>query len=409
MAPLSAFEAADLKLYKDGSNVERTSANGITMTSPFDGIVGLHDVAIDLSDNSDSGFYAAGSFYAVVLSPDTETVDSQTIVKVLAYFEIGVPVANVTQFGGSAGTFASGRPEVNTTHVAGTTQTAGDIIADTNDIQARLPGALTGAGNIKADAQVVSDKTNYSLAQTFPSNFASMLIDSSGRVTVGAIVNGAIAAATFAANALDAVWSTTIRLLTAGTNIVLAKNTGVTGFTDIDAAGVRLAVGLATANLDTQLDALPTAAEITADMDANSTRLSSIDGKTSALPSDPADASDIAAAFGVVNAGLATIDSDVLAVGTSVLTRAEPGDAMTLTAGERADLANALLDLADSVESGLTLRGSIRLMAASLAGKLAGAPGTTIAIRNAVADSKVRITATVDANGNRTALSTDTA
>jgi hypothetical protein len=58
---------------------------------------------------------------------------------------------------------------------------------------------------------------------------------------------------------------------------VLAKGTGVTGFNDLDAAGVRGAVGLASANLDTQL--------------------SNISGKTANLPSDPADASDIAAAF----------------------------------------------------------------------------------------------------------------
>lgn len=49
------------------------------------------------------------------------------------------------------------------------------------------------------------------------------------------------------------VWAVATRTLTAGTNIVLAKGAGVTGFTDIDAAGVRTAVGLATANLDTQL------------------------------------------------------------------------------------------------------------------------------------------------------------
>ena len=34
---------------------------------------------------------------------------------------------------------------------SGTAQTAGDIIGDTNDIQARLPAALTADGNIKAD------------------------------------------------------------------------------------------------------------------------------------------------------------------------------------------------------------------------------------------------------------------
>lgn len=52
------------------------------------------------------------------------------------------------------------------------------------------------------------------------------------------------------------VWAAATRTLTAGTNIVLAKGTGVTGFNDLDAAGVRTAVGLAAANLDTQLGAI---------------------------------------------------------------------------------------------------------------------------------------------------------
>ena len=45
------------------------------------------------------------------------------------------------------------------------------------------------------------------------------------------------------------------------------------GGSGLDAAGVRTAVGLATANLDTQLGALPTAAENRAEMDSNSTQL----------------------------------------------------------------------------------------------------------------------------------------
>lgn len=62
----------------------------------------------------------------------------------------------------------------------------------------------------------------------------------SGRVDsyLGAVASGVIASASFAANALDAVWSTATRVLTAGTNIVLAKGTGVTGFNDLSAAQV---------------------------------------------------------------------------------------------------------------------------------------------------------------------------
>lgn len=69
--------------------------------------------------------------------------------------------------------------------------------------------------------------------------------------------------------------------------------------------------------------------------------------------------------------------------------------------------ATALLDLADAIEVGLTVRNSLRLQSAALAGKLAGAGGTSVTIRNAIADSKDRITATVDSSGNRTAITTD--
>jgi hypothetical protein len=86
----------------------------------------------------------------------------------------------------------------------------------------------------------------------------TLTVDGNSRAdaSVGAVAAGVIAAASFAANALDAVWSTATRVLTAGTNIVLAKGTGVTGFNDLDAAGVRSAAGLASANLDTQLGAI---------------------------------------------------------------------------------------------------------------------------------------------------------
>lgn len=78
--------------------------------------------------------------------------------------------------------------------------------------------------------------------------------DLNGNVTgsVAAIGTGAITTASFSAGAIDAaalaadagteigtaVWATTTRLLTAGTNIVLAKGTGVTGFNDIAATAI---------------------------------------------------------------------------------------------------------------------------------------------------------------------------
>lgn len=63
---------------------------------------------------------------------------------------------------------------------------------------------------------------------------------------------------------------------------------------------------------------------------------------------------------------------------------------------------DSILDLTDGVETGLTVRQALRLITAALAGKLSGADTTTITIRNAAADSKDRIVATVTAEGDRT-------
>lgn len=71
-----------------------------------------------------------------------------------------------------------------------------------------------------------------------------------------------------------------------------------------------------------------------------------------------------------------------------------------------AENAAALLDLSNGVETSITPRQALRLILAASAGKLSGAATTTIVIRN-VGDSKDRITATVDASGNRTAVTTD--
>jgi hypothetical protein len=70
------------------------------------------------------------------------------------------------------------------------------------------------------------------------------------------------------------------------------------------------------------------------------------------------------------------------------------------------NLAQSLLDLQD-VEASLTVRQALRLIAAAAAAKVSGAGTTTVTIRNAVADSKNRIVATVDADGNRSAITYD--
>lgn len=145
VAPNSAFEAADIRIYRANdsaanSATQRSSANGITMTSPFDSLTGVHDVDIDLTDNTDAGFYASGYQYTVMLAPD-ETVDGATLTGViLAYFEIGLRT-------------------VNTTHLSGTSQTARDIGASV------LLSSGTGTGQVTlTSGRVNADITHIATA-----------------------------------------------------------------------------------------------------------------------------------------------------------------------------------------------------------------------------------------------------
>jgi len=78
----------------------------------------------------------------------------------------------------------------------------------------------------------------------------------------------------------------------------------------------------------------------------------------------------------------------------------------SLTAGERTAINQAILDEANGVETGWSPRQVLRVIGAALAGILAGADGTDVTIE-ALGGGKVRISATVDASGNRTAVTLD--
>lgn len=86
-------------------------------------------------------------------------------------------------------------------------------------------------------------------------------------------------------------------------------------------------------------------------------------------------------------------------------------DGVVLSAATMNAVADALLDRADGVEPASagterTLREALRIILSAVAGKLSGAAGSTVAIRD-TNDSKDRISATVDADGNRTAVTLD--
>lgn len=225
-----------LRVYKGHSITQRSSAAGITDTEDFDALTGLNHVQIDLSDNTDAGFYAAGSEYSVVLQG--AVIDGQTVNAALAHFSI----ARATAFLG--------------------TPAGASLAADIAAIKALLPTALVSGrmdSSVGAMAASVLTATAINNDAITAAKIADGAIDAAtfaaGAINAAAIAPDAIGASELAADAATeigtAVWAATTRVLTANTNL-----------NDLSAAAVRAAVGLASANLDTQLDALPTNAEL---------------------------------------------------------------------------------------------------------------------------------------------------
>lgn len=84
-------------------------------------------------------------------------------------------------------------------------------------------------------------------------------------------------------------------------------------------------------------------------------------------------------------------------------TAAQAGDAMTLTSGERDSIADAYLDRADAIETGITPRLALRYCSSILVGVVSGG-GTSTETFKGIGVATTRVTVTADASGNRLAV-----
>ena len=173
-APSAAFTAADFAVYKDGSATQKTTTNGITVTSPFDSITGRHLIAIDTSnDTGDAGFWSAGSVYEVILST-SKTVDGKSVSGYsVGKFRLGgvrIDSASVTAVQSGLSTFdaASDTVTVGTNQdKTGYSLTAGTGLGNqTANITGNLSGSVGSISGV-----------------TFPANFGLLGINANGHVS----------------------------------------------------------------------------------------------------------------------------------------------------------------------------------------------------------------------------------
>jgi hypothetical protein len=170
-------------------------------------------------------------------------------------------------------------------------------------------------------------------------------------------------------------------------------------FTDAASEATEIAAGSGIYFLDL------TAGEMNGDTVAVIVKTSSAGAKTTVLVFYPEEIGDIR-----VNLeqwlGVAPLALTSQKVQTHMVTTATDAiDAASLAATAGQEIADALLDRANAIETGWTVRMSHRMVLASQTGILSGAATTTVTIRD-ILNLKNRIVATVDADGNRTAFTT---
>lgn len=148
----------------------------------------------------------------------------------------------------------AGVPEVDITHIAGSAVSTSTAQLGVNAVQAG--GTAWGSGAITA-ASIASDAITAAKIATDAIG-ADELADNA--ITAATIASDAITAAKIATDAItaDKIAADAIGSSELATSAVTEIQSGLS---TLDAAGIRTAVGLASANLDTQLGDLPTANE----------------------------------------------------------------------------------------------------------------------------------------------------
>jgi len=226
-APFTLAGTPALSVYKDNSTTQTTT--GVTLTVDFDGVTGLNHVAVDTSD----AFYSAGSFFDVVIT--TGTVDSVSAVGVVVgRFTLRKNSAlKPTTAGRTLDVSAGGEAGIDFANI-GSPTTAVDL-SGTTISTSQVVASVTGAvGSVTGAVGSVTGAV--------------------GSVTgnVGGNVVGSVASVTARVTANTDQWN--------GVSVTGMPLPTASYAAPLDAAGTRAAVGLASANLDTQLAALPTAA-----------------------------------------------------------------------------------------------------------------------------------------------------
>lgn len=314
-APITLAGTPALSVYKANSTTESTA--GVTLTVDFDSRTGLHFFAIDTS--SDGAFYAAGEDYRVVVTAGT--VDGVSVVgHVVAAFSLANRSAlRPTTAGRTLDVSSNGEAGIDLANVgspttslnlSGTTIATSQVVASvTGNVGGNVAGSVASVTAAVAVGSINANAVNASaLATDAVNEIQSGLATAANLATVAGYLDTEVAAILAIASKLDtmleldgAVYRLTVNALEQAPS---GGGGGSTDWTADQRTAIATILGIPASGTTPEV---PSAGALKVIDDFLDTEVAAIKAKTDLIPSDPADASDIAASFSTVNLTLATI------------------------------------------------------------------------------------------------------
>lgn len=333
---LTGLAVTDIEVYKGTSMTQRASDAGYALLDTdgidVDGITGIHGFSIDTGDNTDAGFYAAGSFYTIVVA--SVTIDGQTVNFVAGTFRLtvadntaGTPVVDVGRI--SNDSTAADNCELmfdGTGYAGGTTKLGVDVTA--------ISGDSTAADNLEA----ACDGNTYNVG---------------GGAVVTAAVTGAVGSVT--GNVGGSVASVAANGITATSiaadaiNAAAVKADAVTKIQNGLATPTNITAG--TITTVTNLTNAPTNGDLTATMKASVTTAA-----TAATPTAAAVTGNVGGSVASVTAGVSLADDAITAAKFDESTAfplksADTGATAIARTGADSDTLETLSDQLDSAST----------------------------------------------------------
>lgn len=377
---ITGLATTDIEIYKDGGTTTRASDSGYALLGT-DGIdeygTGVHGISVSLADNTTANFYEAGSQYWVVVA--SITVDAATINFIAATFRIGYENAVLDT---TIATLASQ-----------TSFTLEEGSAEDNAYNGMWCYVHDLASAVQVAAGVILDYTGTTKTVTLAADPAIFTMAAGDNIS---IMGPMPLQPTVQARTLDVT-------ATGAAGLDWGNVENKTTANDLSATDIQLCDTVTTLTGHTpqtgdnfaRLGA-PAGASVSAD-------IAVIEAQTDDIGIAGAGLTAVAIGVGgIASTSFAAGAIDAAAIAANAIGASEIADGAIDAGALAADAVDEILD--DTIGDGtLTVRQALRALVAGMAGKLSGAATTTVTIRN-TADTADVIVATVDASGNRTAV-----